>query len=132
MKKSKYTDSQNMDALKRAEAGLAVSEICRELEISSATFYKWRARYGGMCTLPLAGGRSGCGAKETQIYSSSPRKREPSTLIHWVPAFAGTSRCQQLRLGDNLAEIKQSGERRLGLTADAEFNGIETDLLQIG
>jgi putative transposase len=50
MKKSKFTDSQVMEALKRAEAGLSVSEICRELGISSATFYKWRAKYGGMDT----------------------------------------------------------------------------------
>ncbi len=37
-----------MDALKRVDAGLAVPEVCRELGISSATFYKWRAKYGGM------------------------------------------------------------------------------------
>jgi putative transposase len=50
MKKSKFTDSQIMEGLKRAEAGVAVPEICRELCISSATFYKWRAKYGGMDT----------------------------------------------------------------------------------
>jgi len=50
MKKSKFTDSQIMEALKRVEAGLAVPEICRELGISAATFYKWRAKYGGMDT----------------------------------------------------------------------------------
>jgi len=48
MKKSRYTDSQIIDTLKRAEAGLAVPDLCRELGISSATLYKWRARYGGM------------------------------------------------------------------------------------
>jgi putative transposase len=48
MKRSRFTDSQIMDAFKRAEAGLAVPELCRELGISSATFYKWRAKYGGM------------------------------------------------------------------------------------
>lgn len=48
MKKSKFTDSQIMEALKRVEAGLSVPEICRELGISSATFYKWRAKFGGM------------------------------------------------------------------------------------
>ena len=48
MKKSRFTDSQIMAALKRVEAGLAVPEICRELGISSATFYKWKATYGGM------------------------------------------------------------------------------------
>ena len=50
MKRSKFTDSQIMDALKRVEAGLAVPEVCRELGISAATFYKWRAKYGGMDT----------------------------------------------------------------------------------
>lgn len=48
MKRSKFTDSQIMDALKRVDADLAVPEVCRELGISSATFYKWRAKYGGM------------------------------------------------------------------------------------
>ena len=48
MKKSRFTDSQIMEALKRVEAGLAVPDVCRELGISSATFYKWRAKYGGM------------------------------------------------------------------------------------
>ena len=37
-----------MAALKRVEAGLAVPEICREVGISTATFYKWRAKFGGM------------------------------------------------------------------------------------
>ena len=48
MKKSRFTDSQIIEALKRAEAGLAVPELCRELGISNATFYKWRAKFGGM------------------------------------------------------------------------------------
>jgi transposase-like protein len=48
MKKSRFTDSQFMDALKRVEAGLSVPEVCRELGISVATFYKWRAKFGGM------------------------------------------------------------------------------------
>jgi putative transposase len=39
-----------MAALKRVEAGLPVPEICRELGISTATFYKWRAKFGGMDT----------------------------------------------------------------------------------
>ena len=50
MKRSKFTDSQIMDALKRVDAGLAVPEVCRELGISTATFYKWRAKYVGMDT----------------------------------------------------------------------------------
>lgn len=48
MKKSRYTDSQIMAILKQAEAGKPVPELCREHGMSSATFYKWRAKYGGM------------------------------------------------------------------------------------
>ena len=48
MRKSKFTDSQIMDALKQAESRKPVPELCRELGISSATFYKWRSKYGGM------------------------------------------------------------------------------------
>ena len=48
MRKSKFTDSQIMDALKQAESGKPVPDLCRELGISSATFYKWRSKYGGM------------------------------------------------------------------------------------
>ena len=48
MRKSKFTDSQIMDAVKRVEAGLAVPDICRELGISADTFYKWLAKYGGL------------------------------------------------------------------------------------
>lgn len=48
MKKSKYSDSQIMAILKQAEAGKPVPELCREHGMSSATFYKWRAKYGGM------------------------------------------------------------------------------------
>lgn len=48
MKKSRYTDSQILAILKQAEAGTPVPELCREHGMSSATFYKWRSKYGGM------------------------------------------------------------------------------------
>ena len=47
MSKSKFTDSQIMDAVKRVEAGVAETDICRELGISSATFCNWQAKYCG-------------------------------------------------------------------------------------
>lgn len=43
-----------MAVLQRVEVGLPVHEICRELGISSATFYKWRAKFGGMDTSMVA------------------------------------------------------------------------------
>lgn len=54
MKRSRFTDSQIMEALKRVEAGLPVPDLCRELGISTATFYKWRAKFGGMDTSMMA------------------------------------------------------------------------------
>ncbi len=48
MKKSRYSDSQILNILKQAEAGTPVSELCREHGMSSAAFYKWRAKFGGM------------------------------------------------------------------------------------
>ena len=48
MKKSRYTDSQIINILKQAVAGTPVPELCREHGMSNASFYKWRAKYGGM------------------------------------------------------------------------------------
>ena len=48
MKTSRNTDSQILAILKQAEAGTLVSQLCREHGMSSATFYKWRSKYGGM------------------------------------------------------------------------------------
>jgi putative transposase len=48
MKKSRFTDSQIMGILKQAENGVPVPELCREHGMSSASFYKWRAKFGGM------------------------------------------------------------------------------------
>ena len=48
MKKSSYSDSQIIAILKQAEAGTSAAELCREHGMSDATFYKWRAKFGGM------------------------------------------------------------------------------------
>jgi putative transposase len=48
MKTSRFTDSQIMAILKEAEAGTPVPDLCRTHGMSSATFYKWRAKFGGM------------------------------------------------------------------------------------
>jgi putative transposase len=48
MKKSRFTESKIISLLKEHEAGRSTQEICREHGISSATFYNWRKKYGGM------------------------------------------------------------------------------------
>ena len=48
MRKSKFTEALIMGFLHQAEAGMAVAQICRKGVFSDATFYKWRAKFGGM------------------------------------------------------------------------------------
>jgi putative transposase len=48
VKKSKFTDDQIAFALKQAELGISVEEVCRKMGISDATFYVWRKKYGGV------------------------------------------------------------------------------------
>ena len=48
MKASRFTDGQILAILKQNESGISVADLCREHGMSSATFYKWRAKYGGM------------------------------------------------------------------------------------
>ncbi len=48
MKKSRYTESQIIAVLKEVDAGRKVEEVCRQHGISSATYYNWKSKYGGM------------------------------------------------------------------------------------
>lgn len=48
MKKSRFTEEQIIAALKEHERGGVATEICRRLGVSSHTFYRWKAKYGGM------------------------------------------------------------------------------------
>lgn len=48
MKKSRFTETQIVAALRRHEAGVSAKELCRELGISDATLYNWKAKYGGL------------------------------------------------------------------------------------
>ena len=48
MKKAHFTDSQILAILKQAENGVPIPELCREHGMGNSTFYKWRAKYGGI------------------------------------------------------------------------------------
>ena len=48
MKKTRFTETQIVAILKKQEAGIKTSDICREHGISDATFYNWKAKYGGL------------------------------------------------------------------------------------
>lgn len=48
MKKTRYTEEQIASALKQAETGTRVEEVCRKMGISEATFYNWKKKFGGM------------------------------------------------------------------------------------
>lgn len=48
MKKTRFTETQIVAAIKKQESGITVKDLSRELGISEATFYNWKAKYGGM------------------------------------------------------------------------------------
>ena len=48
MKRSRFSEEQVIAILKQQESGVPTSDVCREHGISSATFYKWKAKFGGM------------------------------------------------------------------------------------
>ena len=48
MKKSKFSESQIVAVLKQGDAGVPIKDLCRQTGISTATYYQWKSRYGGM------------------------------------------------------------------------------------
>ena len=53
MKRSKFSDTQIVSILKQAEAGMPVKEVCRQHQISSACYYKWKSKFGGLSVSEL-------------------------------------------------------------------------------
>ncbi len=52
MKRSEFSDTQIVSILKQAEAGVPVTEVCRQHQISSACYYKWKSKFGGLSANP--------------------------------------------------------------------------------
>jgi putative transposase len=48
MKKARFTETQIVTILKEADCGVPVKDVCRKYEISDATYYHWKSKYGGM------------------------------------------------------------------------------------
>jgi putative transposase len=65
MKRSRYSEEQIVGILKEAEAGISVAELCRKYGMSDATYYNWKAKYGGMTASDL---------KKLKLYESENRK----------------------------------------------------------
>jgi putative transposase len=65
MKQSRYSEEQIVGILKEAEAGVSVAELCRKYGMSDATYYNWKAKYGGMTASDL---------KKLKHYESENRK----------------------------------------------------------
>ena len=55
MKKSRYTEEQIAFALKQAELGTPVNEVCRKLGVSEPTFYRWKSKFGGQQVVSAQG-----------------------------------------------------------------------------
>ena len=70
MKSSKYSDSAIMAILKQAESGVPVPQLCREHGMSSATFYKWRSKFGGMDA------RASCKTQPSYRFNCKPRAKK--------------------------------------------------------
>ena len=64
MKRSRFTESQIVSILKEADAGVKIKELCRKHGISDATYYNWKAKYGGRSTSDLKR------LRETEVESS--------------------------------------------------------------
>ena len=74
MKRSRFTESQIVSILKEADAGAKIKELCRNHGISDATYYNWKAKYGGMSTSDLKR------LKETEAELSQYKKMYPKGI----------------------------------------------------
>lgn len=89
MKKTRFTESQIMGVLRQMEGGVPAADLCREHGMSSATLYKWRAKYGGMdasCLVPVCGGLLIYDHQKDELwdkfFTGAPRPRTQSELSY--------------------------------------------------
>ena len=76
MKKSKFTEAQIVFAIKQSETGVAISEICRKMGVSEATFYNWKKKYGGLGISELR-----------QLRHSTKAHCLLCIFLHYLPSF---------------------------------------------
>jgi putative transposase len=62
MKKSKFTEEQIVFALRQAESGTRVAEVCRKMGIAEQTFFRWKKKYGGLGVAELRSSRRRTGS----------------------------------------------------------------------
>ena len=79
MKNGRFRDAQIMGILKQAEGGVPVSELCREHGMSSASFYKWRAKFGGLDASMVS-----------QMKAMSEENRRLKRMGQWIITAATT------------------------------------------
>jgi hypothetical protein len=79
MRKSRYAEEQIIGFIQQTDAGLNVAKLCRKEGFSTATFFKWRSKFGGM----EAGDAKRC---------ASPRARTPSSRSSWLKLYRTTKR----------------------------------------
>lgn len=110
MKKSRFSDSQILAILKQAEGGVPVTQLCREHGISSATFYKWRSKFGGMDASLMA--------RMKELEEENRRLNEIYLLFRRDSMTQEERRELIQKLEDLRKELKESPEKSLTFLED--------------